>query len=195
MRTDFLAPDELRDLGLAAVGQDVRISRHALLFGAERIAIGDYTRIDAFCILSAGAGGISIGRNVHVSAYSAMLGQERIEIGDFATVSARCLLFSSSDDYSGARMANATIPDAYRGAVDAPVRVLRHALIAAGCILLPGVTIGESAGVAGASLVKQDVAPFVMVGGVPARPIGRRDPAHRALAEQMLQQERAGGTR
>ena len=56
-----------------------------------------------------------MGRNVHVSVYSAILGREPVDIGDFATVSARCTIFSSSDDYSGTTMANATVPERYRG--------------------------------------------------------------------------------
>ena len=196
MRTDFFDPQELTALGLRAAGRDVLVSRHAILFRPERIAIGDRTRVDAFCILSAGPGGIDIGRNVHVSAYSAILGKAKVEIGDFATVSARCLIFSSSDDYSGATMANATIPDAYRDATDAPVAIHAHALIGAGSILLPGVTIGASACVGAASLVKADVAPFDMVAGVPARIIGQRRPEHRALAQRFLAEEAGenGGT-
>ena len=163
-------------LGLAGLGRDVLVSRHALLFRPESITLGDHTRVDAFCILSAGPAGIRIGRNVHVSAYSAVLGQAAVDIGDFATVSARCIIFSSSDDYSGATMANATIPSAYRGATNAPVMLQPHALIGAGSIILPGVTIGESACVGAASSRTADVAAFEVVAGVPARAIGRRLP-------------------
>jgi galactoside O-acetyltransferase len=189
MTSDFLDSRELAALGLAGVGRDVRVSRHALLFRPEAITLGDHTRVDAFCVLSAGPAGIRIGRNVHVSAYSAVLGQEAVEIGDFATVSVRCIIFSSSDDYSGATMANATIPEAYRGATNAPVMLQPHALIGAGSIILPGVTIGESACVGAASLVTADVAAFEIVAGVPARAIGRRRPEHRALAERLLREE------
>jgi hypothetical protein len=73
------------------------------------------------------------------------LGREEVEIGDFATLSVRCTIFSSNDDYSGATMANATIPAAYRGASDAPVHVRSHAIVGAGCAILPGVTLGDSA--------------------------------------------------
>jgi acetyltransferase-like isoleucine patch superfamily enzyme len=189
MTSDFLDCRELAMLGLAGLGRDVLVSRHALLFRPESITLGDHTRVDAFCILSAGPAGIRIGRNVHVSAYSAVLGQAAVDIGDFATVSARCIIFSSSDDYSGATMANATIPSAYRGATNAPVMLQPHALIGAGSIILPGVTIGESACVGAASLVTADVAAFEVVAGVPARAIGRRRPEHRALAQQLLHEE------
>jgi acetyltransferase-like isoleucine patch superfamily enzyme len=134
--------------------------------------------------------GIRVGRNVHISAYSAILGREAVDIADFATISVRCAIFSSSDDYSGATMANATIPDQYRGSVDAPVSVQPHALIGAGCIILPGVTVGESASVAAASLVKTDVAPYDVVAGVPAQVIGRRLSEHRSIAAKLLRDER-----
>jgi acetyltransferase-like isoleucine patch superfamily enzyme len=187
--SDFLAAEEVATLGLRTVGRGVRISRHAIFFRPDRISIGDHCRIDAFCIISAGAAGIKVGRNVHLSAYSAVLGQEFVDIGDFATVSARCIIFSSNDDYSGAAMANATLPERYRNVVAAPVIVQAHALIGAGCILLPGVTVGESACVGAASLVKADVAPFEVVAGVPARVIGRRSAEHRALAASLLREE------
>jgi len=181
MISDFLDPSELAAVGFASVGAGVRVSRHALCFGAERIRLGNHTRVDAFCILSAGQDGISIGRNVHISAYSAVLGQAAVEIGDFATISVRCTIFSSNDDYSGATMANATVPAPYRGVIAAPVRLGAHSLLGAGCIVLPGTTIGESAAAGASSLIKTDVEPFMIVGGVPAKVIGRRQVGHRDL--------------
>lgn len=187
MSTDFLSPAELAALGLASVGRDVRISRHALLFNADRISIGDQTRIDAFCILSAGDG-ITIGRNVHVSAFVSVLGRAAVTIGDFATVSVRCSIFSSQDDFSGATMANPTLPLAYRGAVDAAVAIGPHALLGAGTIVLPGVTIGESVSVGAASLVKHDVPPYTVVAGVPVRRIGERRREHRESADRFVRE-------
>jgi len=46
--------------------------------------------------------------------------------------------------------------------------------IGAGCLILPGVIIGEGAVVAGGSVVTKDVAPFTIVGGNPARIIKER---------------------
>jgi len=189
MISDFLDAEELAVLGLGAVGREVRVSRRAIFFAPGWISLGDHTRVDAFCILSGGPSGLRVGRNVHISAYTAILGREAVVIGDFATISVRCTIFSSNDDYSGASMGNATVPPAYRGAMDAPVRVQAHAMIGVGSILLPGVTVGESACVGAASLVKADVAPFEIVAGVPARVIGRRRTEHRALAEEMLREE------
>lgn len=43
------------------------------------------------------------------------------------------------------------------------------------CIIMPGVTIGEGAVVAGGAVVTKDVEPFTLVGGVPAKKIGERN--------------------
>jgi acetyltransferase-like isoleucine patch superfamily enzyme len=186
MVTDFLTPGELTSLGLAAVGEGVEISRHALFFAPERIQIGAHTRIDAFAVLAAGAGGIRIGRNVHISAHATILGAGGVDIDDFSTVSVRCSIFSSNDDYSGATLTNPTVPAELRGVLDAQVRIGPHAIVGAGSVVLPGVTIGESSAVGALSVVKQDVPPFSIAAGVPARIVGRRRAEHRDLAAAYL---------
>lgn len=54
-----------------------------------------------------------------------------------------------------------------------PVTVETGAWIGAGAIILPGVTIGAHSVVAAGSVVNRDVKAYVVVGGVPARVIGR----------------------
>ncbi|QHS54268.1 acyltransferase [Mucilaginibacter sp. 14171R-50] len=55
------------------------------------------------------------------------------------------------------------------------VTIANDVWIGAGCIILPGVNIGEGAVVAAGSVVTKDVSPFVYVGGVPAKIIKERD--------------------
>jgi acetyltransferase-like isoleucine patch superfamily enzyme len=172
----------------AARGDDVRIDRDARLFGTERISIGSHVRIDAFAVISAGADGIVIGDYVHIAAHAFMSGAGRIEIADFAGLSGRVSIYSSSDDYSGATLTNPTVPEELTGVTSAPVTVGRHAIIGAGTVILPGVTIGTGAAVGAQSLVRRDVADFTIVGGVPARVLGERS---RRLLE--LEQRLRGG--
>lgn len=153
------------------------------------ISIGDYSRIDAFSVLSGNAAGLSIGRNVHISAHVTILGRERTEIADFCTISVRCSLFSSGDEFSGAIMTNPTIPAPFRVTHDKPVTIGRHAILGAAAIVLPGVIIGESAAVGAHSLVKSDVPPLTIVAGCPARVIGRRRTEHLALEAEFLTRE------
>jgi acetyltransferase-like isoleucine patch superfamily enzyme len=185
VRDDFLSPDEVSRIGFAAVGGDVRISRHALFFAPERIRIGDHCRIDAFVILSAGFPGLRIGSHVHINAYSGFFGRAAIDVGDFCTFAQRCLVYSSNDDYSGETLTNSTVPDALRGSRDAPVSIGTHVIVGSGSVILAGVTIGDSSAVGALSLVKDDVEPFVIVAGIPARAIGERDRGHLDLAERV----------
>ena len=52
----------------------------------------------------------------------------------------------------------------------------RRVWIAYRATILPGLTIGEGAVVAAGAVVTRDVEPFAIVAGVPARPVGARDP-------------------
>ena len=64
-----------------------------------------------------------------------------------------------------------------------PVVIENYAWIGMRAMILPGVTIGEGAVVAAGAVVSRDVAPYTVVGGVPAKPIGRRQgPARYELA-------------
>lgn len=51
-------------------------------------------------------------------------------------------------------------------------RVKRGATLGANCTVVCGATIGEYAFVAAGAVVTKDVAPYALVAGVPARPIG-----------------------
>jgi acetyltransferase-like isoleucine patch superfamily enzyme len=51
----------------------------------------------------------------------------------------------------------------------APVKIGKGSWIAAGCMILPGVTIGENSVVAIGSVVIRDVQPYSVVMGNPAK--------------------------
>ena len=95
----YLTRDALEAMGFASLGKDVQISEKASIYGASRISIGDRSRIDDFCVLSAGAGGVEIGRHVHVAVFASLMGAGRIALGDFSGLSSRVAIYSSNDDY------------------------------------------------------------------------------------------------
>ena len=169
--TSYYADHELAALGLERFGRDVRISRHSRLYSPGTIAIGDHVRIDDFCILS---GRITLGSYVHLAAYVALFGAGGIVVEDFAGISARTLVYSVSDDFSGEHLAGPTVPEACRAVATAPVRFGRFAIVGAGCVILPGVTVHEGAAIGAMSLVRSDAPAWKVSVGSPARPVKDR---------------------
>ena len=176
--------------GFAFAGDRVAIDPTARVIGAERVSLGSNVRIDAFVVLSAGAGGIVIGDYVHIGAHGFLAGSARIQIEDFVALSGRVSIYSSSDEYSGEGMVGPTLPSDVRQVTNAPVTLKKHSVIGAGSVLLPGVTLAEGAAVGAMSLVRDDVGPFEMVAGVPAKRIGTRG---RTVLELERRLRKAGG--
>jgi acetyltransferase-like isoleucine patch superfamily enzyme len=56
-----------------------------------------------------------------------------------------------------------------------PVRIGRNVWIGFEAVVLPGVTVGEGAVIGARAVVTEDVAPFTVVAGNPARAIRRLD--------------------
>lgn len=170
----MLDPAGVAALGFAAVGRNVQISEWARFHGARFIEIGDNVRIDDFCVLSAGAGGIRIGSFVHIAVYCSLIGREAIELEDFCNLSSRVSIYSSSDDFSGASLTNPTVPERFKQVSYAPVRLGRHVVVGSASVVLPGVAIGDGTAIGALSLVKTSCEEFAIYAGVPARRVGER---------------------
>lgn len=182
----LLSREALESMGFAALGADLMISDRASFHGVSRIALGDHVRIDDFCVLSAGQGGIAIGNHVHVAVYACLIGAGRIAIDDFANLSSRVSVYSSSDDYSGDTMTNPTVPEAYKCVHHADVRVGRHVIIGSGSVVLPGVTLEDGVAIGALSLVKETATAFGIYAGNPARRVRARRRGLLALEQQFL---------
>ena len=169
-----LTRDVLRSMGFAALGDPIWISNLASFHNCSNISIGHNVRIDDFCVLSAGTGGIEIGNFVHIAVHTSIIGAGRVEIRDFANLSSRVSVYSSSDDYSGVHMTNPTVPAEFTGVTSAPVIIDRHVAIGCGSVVLPGCTINEGAVIGALSLVNCDCDQFSIYAGVPAKRIKNR---------------------
>ena len=173
-------------MGFQHLGKEVQISDKASFYNTERISIGDNTRIDDFCILSAGTGGIQVGSFIHIGCYSSFLGDAPIVLHDFCAVSGRVAFYSHIDDTSGEYLVQPTFPKEYRHIISGPIIVERHGLVGAGSIVFPNVTIGVGAFVGALSLVKDNCEPFWVYGGVPAKKIKLRKKDFLELEKKFL---------
>lgn len=182
----FLTEDQIKDIGFLHCGKEVKLSDKTSFYNFKNISIGDYTRIDDFCVLSAGDGGIEIGRNVHLSVGVSIVGKGKVVINDFAGLSAKCSVFSSNDDYSGGYMTNPTIDPKYTNVTVGDVYIGKHVVIGAHSVILPNVKINDGASIGSMSLVKSDCEGFYMYVGIPAKAIKERKRDLIGLEEEFL---------
>ena len=176
MRTyngDFLTRAQLEALGVTCGGDNVLVHVSVAIVDPERLSIGNHTRIDPFCILTA-SGGIKLGNHIHISGHCSLVGAGGIEVGDFSSVSHGTRIFSVSDDWGGEYMQGPTVPNASRHLIERAVTIKRHAMIGPGCVMLPGVTIGEGAAVGALSFITKDIPEWQIWAGIPARFIRNR---------------------
>ena len=163
----FYSQEELHKIGFLSVGQDVLVSRKASIYGADKIEIGDHSRIDDFCILS---GKITIGKYVHISAHTSLYGGDAgIVFDNYSGISASGVVYAVSDDFSGNYMVNSTVPTRYRNVTEKMVYVGKYCQIAAGCIVLPGAILAEGSAVGAKSLVKGKLEPWKIYAGQPCK--------------------------
>jgi len=170
----FLSREALLSMGFQRLGEQVLISEKASIYNAGNIELGSHIRIDDFCILSAGEGGISIGNYVHLACYVSLIGAGRITLHDCCNIAARSTVLSATDDFSGQYLMGPTVPDAFRNVIVKDVVLERHVIIGAGCVLLPGASIVAGTAIGAMSLVTEPVTEPGIYAGIPAKKIKER---------------------
>ncbi|MBD1934332.1 MULTISPECIES: acyltransferase [Cyanophyceae] len=87
-----------------------------------------------------------------------------ITIGDNVSISAEVCILTADHDLQSSN---------FKGR-HSPVNIEDYVFIGTRAIVLPGVTLSKGSAVASGAVVTKDVAPFTIVAGVPAKPIGSR---------------------
>ena len=183
----YLNNEQLTQLGFRALGKNVRISDKAAIYDPERIDIGDYSRIDDFCIIS---GTVKIGAYCHVTPMCLIAGgQPGIDIADYCTFAYGVKIFSQSDDYSGETMANSLIPKKYKREFFSAVSVERHTIVGSGSVIMPGATLREGTAVGAMSLVTRSTDPWGIYTGIPAKRKRDRSKNLLILADQFIREK------
>ena len=188
----MLSREDVQRMGFGCVGEGVQISEHATFYNRAKIYLGNNVRIDDFCVLSAGAGGIYIGDYVHIAVYASLIGGGRITLSDFSNISSRNSIYSSNDDYSGETLTNPTVPDRYKNVRNADVFLGRHVIVGSGCVVLPGVTLEDGVAIGALSLVTKDCEAFSVYAGNPLRRIRDRKRDLLALGQRLLSETESG---
>jgi putative colanic acid biosynthesis acetyltransferase WcaF len=131
--------------------------------------------------------GASIGQDTSIFMGTTVLGPENLVIGDNCSIGFRCVLDARgglvidecvviASDTQVITAQHLVHSDDFAVAL-APTHIQHHVWLASRATVLQGVTVGAGAVVAACALVREDVAPMEIVGGVPATSLGFRTSA------------------
>lgn len=134
------------------IGDNVKIAKGCTIFGGPEnlVEIGDNSYI---------------GAGVTISGYSA-----QIKIGKNCAIGQQSYFMSDSAPHTSKKLLK-LFPK-----VIAPTIIGDDVWMGVGCIIMPGVTIGECCVIAANSFINKDIPPYSIYGGNPARLIRAIDP-------------------
>jgi acetyltransferase-like isoleucine patch superfamily enzyme len=127
------------------------------------VKVGVHTSVHRHCRFYY-PGGIVIGDHTVINRDVLLDGRMGLFIGSNVSVSEGVAIFTLEHDPDSVTFQE-------RGAT---VYVEDYVFVGARATILPGLTIGRGSAVAAGAVVTHDVAPYTVVAGVPARPIGMR---------------------
>jgi acetyltransferase-like isoleucine patch superfamily enzyme len=178
---------------LGACGRNVTFGVNVTLRHPRKIRIADDVAVDDGCVLDAkGAAndGIRIGRRVFLGRNTILACKEGdIVLEDGVNISYQCAVFSASSVRIGADTLLAAycyvvggghefdrtdVPVIRQGRPSKGIDIGRGAWLGAGAVVLDGVSVGHDAVVGAHAVVTQDVPPFAVAAGSPARVIRDR---------------------
>jgi galactoside O-acetyltransferase len=151
--------------------------------GRKYLSTGSHCVLEGNYIFETEGGHISLGDRVHIG-NSMLISVNSIEIGNDVSIAWDCLLYDHSShstkwsermndteqEYQDLLNGTNSIKNKNWDVVEsAPIKICDKVWIGTGCKVLKGVTIGEGAVVSAGSVVTQDVKPWTLVGGNPAK--------------------------
>lgn len=151
--------------------RSLHISDNVSIIGIRRIAIGKFFRVcPGLKLFCENKGQIKIGENFF-SNYNCFIyaNNNTIDIGNDCLLGPDVLIINNNHSFKKDNLIRK------QEEFTAPIVIGNDVWIGAKAIILPGVTIGDGAVIAAASVVNKSVMPYTVVGGVPAKLIKQRE--------------------
>ena len=154
-------------------GHNARIYPLARIISPKTMIIGSNLIIDDFVFLGAHRR-LLIGNHAHIASHASITGGGDCVVCDFAGISSGARILTGTDDFGGGGLTGPTIPPEFRKLERGRVIIGRHAVVGANAVVLPNVVIGEGTTVGAGAVVTQDLEPWGIYIGAPARRIKER---------------------
>lgn len=135
--------------------------------GEGSIEIEDHVTIARFTSIMARGGKVSIGRGVNISSYCRLATQTRLQIGESTLIAAYCYIGPGNHQHGDDGQPLISSKMDLKGGV----KIGKHCWLGTKVTVVDGVTVGDGAIIGAHSLVKDDVPPYTVVAGVPAKVI------------------------
>ena len=157
--------------GAAEVGSGLHLDTGIRITGWANIALGSNVSMMRLGALHAHSGSLRIGSNVSINANCCIAPADggRVEIGDNVLIAQNVVIRAADHRHD-----DPDRPIISQGHVGGEIFIGEGAWICANAVITRDVRIGANAIVGAGSVVTEDVAPFAIVGGVPAKLIRSR---------------------
>ena len=123
---------------------------------------------------------LTIGSNTAINGMTNISIAQSIEIGDNVLISFDCLFMDHDGHSVNPDLRAKDLPDLLSGRPkswtnvnEAPIKINDFVWVGARAVILKGVNVGKGAIVASGAVVTRDVPPFTIVGGNPAKVVGK----------------------
>lgn len=166
--SEFLTNEELEKLNFGKIGNNVKIKRNASLYFTENIFIGDNVRIDDFTVVVASREPVIFHDYILVASQCYIAGSDGFLMESFSTLAPGVKIYTGSDDYSGEKLTNPTVPEDMRGGPCGPVKLCEHVIVGSSSVIFPDLTINEGCSIGALSLVNKSLDSWGIYCGTPA---------------------------
>lgn len=166
----YYSREELEKMNFKYLGKHVMVSTLARIYNPEKTELGDYCRIDDFCVLM---GKIRLGNYVHLALFTHIGGtNEGVVMEDHSECAYRCTIITHSSDYSLKTLHCPCVPEYLKSGRSGPVRIGKYSLLGCDTLVMPNVVIEEGCSVGAFSYVNKNLKAWGMYDGKPAKKIG-----------------------